>query len=281
MYMMPLSQLRTFFRRKCGELLPNDVAVYMELFWINNDKDWVEWFAAPLSYLSVMTGIRSRNTIAQTLNRLEQRGFIKIRRGKTRQPNQYSIVDLCPAISSNFERITGQRQDKDRTKTGQKQDKDGTITVHSNRVDKSREEESSTNAPDSDLLTNDNHEGQGELTPAEQQVRSAFETHFRPITKLEELDALRAFTGDYGSRLVVWAIERVSERVQDASKRRRISPRYLLPLLQEESAKKAPAAVPLKPAYDPGRPEGPDNRPPHIPPNWVWTGCGWEEPFVG
>ena len=112
-------------------------------------------------------------------------------------------------------------------------------------------------------------------------MRSAFETHFRPITKLEELDTLRAFAGDYGSRLVVWAIERVSERVQDASKRRRISPRYLLPLLQEESAKKAPATVPLKPAYDPGRPEGPDNRPPHIPPNWVWTGCGWEEPFVG
>ena len=81
-------------------------------------------------------------------------------------------------------------------------------------------------------MTNSSYEIQGGLTPAEAQVRSAFETTFHPLTQLEELESLRAYTGDYGSKAVLRAIEKASGSVKESIKRRNLSPRYLLSILQ-------------------------------------------------
>ena len=226
--MKALSQLCAFHKRKCGELTPSEVAVYLELFMISNNENWKEWCSAPRSYLSAMTGISSSNTIARAINNLEQKGYIKVKRGKTKQPNMYSIV---PLYAENG------------TITEQKENNNGTKVGHSNRVDKSRQEKSSTTT---DFLTNSPYEVQGEPTPAEEQVRSAFEGTFHPLTKLEEMDTLKALAGDYGSKAVLKAIEKASGSVRENIKRRNLSPRYLLSILQDgewqQSAQEQPQA---------------------------------------
>ena len=239
--MKALSQLCAFHKRKCGELTPSEVAVYLELFMISNNENWKEWCSAPRSYLSAMTGISSSNTIARAINNLEQKGYIKVKRGKTKQPNMYSIVPLYAENGT----ITEQKRNKKRTKTGR-----------SNRVDKSRQEKSSTTT---DFLTNSPYEVQGEPTPAEEQVRSAFEGTFHPLTKLEELDTLKALAGDYGSKAVLKAIEKASGSVKEPIKRRNLSPRYLLSILQD------------------GKRQQPAQEQPQAPPK---LGLVWAEPFI-
>lgn len=224
--MKALSQLCAFHKRKCGELTPSEVAVYLELFMISNNENWKEWCSAPRSYLSAMTGISSSNTIARAINNLEQKGYIKVKRGKTKQPNMYSIVPLYAENGT----ITEQKENNNGTKEEQKENKSGTKVGHSNRVDKSRQEKSSTTT---DFLTNSPYKIQGELTPAEEQVRSAFESTFHPLTKLDEMDILRALAGDYGSKAVLKAIEKASGSVRENIKRRNLSPRYLLSILQD------------------------------------------------
>lgn len=250
--MKALSQLCAFHKRKCGELTPSEVAVYLELFMISNNENWKEWCSAPRSYLSAMTGISSSNTIARAINNLEQKGYIKVKRGKTKQPNMYSIVPLYAENGT----ITEQKENNNGTIEEQKENKSGTKTGRSNRVDKSRQEKSSTTT---DFLTNSPYEVQGEPTPAEEQVRSAFEGTFHPLTKLEELDTLKALAGDYGSKAVLKAIEKASGSVKEPIKRRNLSPRYLLSILQD------------------GKRQQPAQEQPQAPPK---LGLVWAEPFI-
>lgn len=240
--MKALSQLCAFHKKKCGDLTPSEVAVYLELFMINNNDDWQEWFSAPRSYLTAMTGIGSSNTIARAINNLEQKGYIRVKRGKTKQANLYSIVPLYAENGTKAE----QKENNNGTIKEQKENKSGTKTGHSNRVDKSSVDESSSNTID--LLTNPPSEEWGGLTPAEEKVKSAFEETFHPLTKLEDLDALRAYTGDYGAIAVTDAIAKADKSVKDQGRRLRLSPRYLLTILQDKGSGKVavlPGAGPV------------------------------------
>ncbi|MBO6290979.1 MAG: hypothetical protein J6N51_01785, partial [Selenomonas sp.] len=67
-----------------------------------------------------------------------------------------------------------------------------------------------------------------------EQVKSAFENTFHPLTKLEDLDMLKAYVGDYGAKSVIRAINAASKSKSNSSDRARLSPRYLLPILQRE-----------------------------------------------
>ena len=223
--MNPLSQLCAFNRKKVGDLGANEIAVYLQLFMINNDNNWQEWFSAPRGLLSAMTGISSSNTIARAINHLEQNGYIKVKRGKTKQPNLYSLVPLLCGNSNIDGTITEQKRNNNGTKTEQKENKNGTKTGHIKRIDKSRVDNSLTDAYAPDSLPE-------KLTPAEEEVKSAFEGTFHLLTRVEDLDALRAYTGDYGSKQVLEAIKRADKSVKDAGKRVRLSPRYLLAILQ-------------------------------------------------
>ena len=79
-------------------------------------------------------------------------------------------------------------------------------------------------------------------------MKSAFEGTFHPLTKMEDLDALCAYTGEYGSKQVLEAIKRAERSVKDAGKRLRLSPRYLLAILQSGECSKVtvlPGAGPV------------------------------------
>lgn len=218
--MLALSQLRAFYERKKGELKPNEIAVYMELFMLNNDRRWEEWFPVTMSYLSALTGINSSNTVSRIINSLEQKGYIKVRRGKKKQPNSYSLVKL---YTSNFEGQTEYKQNTNGTQMEYKRNINGTQMGDIIRVDI----EKSSNTT-SDLLTF----GTPEMTPAEEQVKSAFERDFHPLTKLEDLEKLKALTGDYGAKSMLRAMESVAGKM-DIGRRQRLSPSYFLPMLRD------------------------------------------------
>ena len=266
-----LAQLNAFADYSTENLRPNEFCVYMNLLFVNNKLHWKEWFSITCDRLSVMTGISPR-TISEILNGLRQKGYIEIMKYPGKRINKYRIIPLYGEVASGY---PADKLPKTCRNVADKLPKTcrkpaAVIRQEETRIDKSK-------SNNTDLLTNSTYEDERKLTPAEERVRGAFECHFHLLTKLEDLDALKAYTGDYGDSMVVWAIERVSEKVQDSTKRQRLSPRYLLPVLQEESAK---SAMQAKPVYDRSSPQGPDNRPPDVPLHWVWNGCGWEEPFV-
>lgn len=245
--MNPLSQLCAFNRKKVGDLGANEIAVYLQLFMINNDNNWQEWFPAPRGLLSAMTGISSSNTIARAINHLEQKGYIRVKRGKTKQPNIYSIIPLFSSNSSTDGTNTEQIRNNNGTNAEQKGNNNGTKTGRNKRIDKNREDEL--------LLGAYAHEDPPEnLTPAEEEVKSAFEGTFHPLTKLEELDALRAYTGEYGSRAVVEAIKRADKSIKDPGKRLHLSPRYLLPVLQNPESSRGAGHEPAVRDIVPQRP---------------------------
>ena len=265
-----LAQLNAFADYSTENLRPNEFCVYMNLLFVNNRLHWKEWFSVTCDRLSVLTGISPR-TISEILNGLRQKGYIEIMKYPGKRANAYRIIPLYGEVASDY---PADKLPKSCRNVADKLPKSCRNVAAVIRQEETRKDKSKSN--NTDLLTNGTHERQAELSPAEERVKSAFECHFHLLTKLEDLDALKAYTGDYGDSTVLWAIERVSERVQDNSKRQRLSPRYLLPVLKES----AKSAMQVKTAYDRRRPQGPDNRPPDVPPHWVWNGCGWEEPFV-
>ena len=215
-----LAQLNAVADLSMENMTPNDFAVYMRMLFLNNTLHWKEWFSVTYERLERMTGISSKHTIATAINRLEQNGYIQIERLGNRRGNMYKIV---PLYGANFA-----------PKAEQKRNNNGTKPAPLIRVDESKREESSSTA--TDLLTNSPSEEWGGLTPAEEKVKSAFEETFHPLTKLEDLDA--AYTGEYGSKQVLEAIKRAERSVKDAGKRLRLSPRYLLAILQSGECSK-------------------------------------------
>ena len=222
-----LSQLNAVADLSVENMTPNDFAVYMRMLFFNNTLHWKEWFSITYERLCHLTGINSKHTIATALNSLEQNGYIQVKRLGKRQGNKYKIV---PLYSSDYALKAEQKRNINGTKTEQKGNEGGTKPAPLIKREESKREKSSTT---SDFLTNSSYEIQGGLTPAEEQVRSAFESTFHPLTKLEELDILRALAGDYGSKAVLKAIEKASGSVKENIKRRNLSPRYLLSILQD------------------------------------------------
>lgn len=228
-----LAQLNAIADLSMENMTPNDFAVYMRMLFLNNTLHWKEWFSVTYERLERMTGISSKHTIATAINRLEQNGYIQIERLGNRRGNRYKIV---PLYGANFAPKAEQKGNNNGTKAEQKGNNSGTKPAPLVRVDESKREESSTTA--TDLLTNSPSEEWGGLTPAEEKVKSAFEGTFHPLTKLEDLDALRAYTGDYGAIAVTDAIAKADKSVKDQGRRLRLSPRYLLTILQDKGSGK-------------------------------------------
>ena len=126
----------------------------------------------------------------------------------------------------------------------------------------------------------------GSSTTIPQSVLDTYQTEIRPICNGIELEKLADDVERYGEAAVVKAIQR-------AAIRNKRSTSYVEAILRQwatngyddecrtvNSSSGAGRAAQSASSYDKTKPEGPDNRPPHIPPNWVWTGCGWEEPFI-
>lgn len=222
-----LSQLNAVADLSVENMTPNDFAVYMRMLFFNNTLHWKEWFSITYERLCHLTGINSKHTIATALNSLEQNGYIEVKRLGKRQGNKYKIV---PLYSSDYALKAEQKRNINGTKTEQKRNKNGTKAEPLIRLDKTRLDE--TTISSSDYLTNIEGENQGNLTPAEEKAKAAFEQTFHPLTKLKELDALKAYVGDYGVKSVLWAIEEAGKSKQDTGDRVRLSPKYLLPILK-------------------------------------------------
>ena len=221
-----LSQLNAVADLSVENMTPNDFAVYMRMLFFNNTLHWKEWFSITYERLCHLTGINSKHTIATALNSLEQNGYIQVKRLGKRQGNKYKIV---PLYSFDYALKAEQKRNINGTKGEQKRNEGGTKPAPLIKREESKREKSSTT---SDFLTNSSYEIQGGLTPAEEQVRSAFEDTFHPLTKLEELESLRALTGDYGAKSVLRAMRSVAERM-DVAKKQRLSPKYFLPMLSD------------------------------------------------
>lgn len=249
-----LAQLNAVADLSVENMRPNEFAVYMRMLFFNNGLHWKEWFSITYERLSHLTGISSKDTIATAINSLEQNGYLEVKRLGKRQGNRYRII---PLYIQDFMLKAEQNPAKSRTKDGQKAEKSRTKHPPLLRQEESRQEESSSTT--TDFLTNSPYEVQGGLTPAEEQVRSAFESTFHPLTKLEELDTLKALAGDYGSKAVLKAIEKASGSVKEPIKRRNLSPRYLLSILQD------------------GKRQQPAQEQPQAPPK---LGLVWAEPFI-
>ena len=75
------------------------------------------------------------------------------------------------------------------------------------------------------------------LTTAEEKAKSEFESKFHALTKLDELETIKAYVGDYGVKSVLRAIDAASKSKVEPWDRTRLSPKYLLPILQREDEK--------------------------------------------
>ena len=75
------------------------------------------------------------------------------------------------------------------------------------------------------------------LNPAEEKAKSEFESKFHALTKLDELETIKAYVGDYGVKSVLRAIDAASKSKVEPWDRARLSPKYLLPILQREDEK--------------------------------------------
>lgn len=227
-----LAQLNAFADCSVEILRPNEFCVYMNMLFLNNKLHWKEWFSVTCERLSVMTGINAR-TISEIVNSLSQKGYIEIRKNPGKRPNSYRII---PLYGENFAGNPAEKLPKTCQKPADNLpktcEKDRPIV----RREESKREEGSTTV--TDLLTNSPSEEWGGLTPAEKKVKSAFEGTFHPLTKLEDLDALRAYTGDYGAIAVTDAIAKADKSVKDQGRRLRLSPRYLLTILQDKGSGK-------------------------------------------
>lgn len=229
-----LAQLNMVADLSIENMKPNEFAVYMRMLFFNNTLHWKEWFSITYERLGRMAGISNKDTIATAINNLEQNGYIEVERLGKRQGNRYRIIPLyCTDFSNNFGLKAVQNPDKSQTKAGQNPDKSRTKPPPLIRREEIRGDSSIT----TDLLTNPEGDERDSLTPSEEQVKSAFESTFHPLTKLEELDALKAYTGDYGSKAVLRAIEAASRSKKEPGDRLRLSPKYLLPILQHQDEK--------------------------------------------
>lgn len=126
----------------------------------------------------------------------------------------------------------------------------------------------------------------GSSTTIPQSVLDTYQTEIRPICNGIELEKLADDVERYGEAAVIKAIQRAAIRNKrsisyvEAILRRWETDGYDDEGLPGGTSSKTGTALHAGSAFDRTKPEGPDNRPPHIPPNWVWTGCGWEEPFI-
>lgn len=75
------------------------------------------------------------------------------------------------------------------------------------------------------------------LNPAEEKAKLEFESKFHALTKLDELETIKAYVGDYGVKSVLRAIDAASKSKVESWDRARLSPKYLLPILQREDEK--------------------------------------------
>jgi DnaD/phage-associated family protein len=104
-----------------------------------------------------------------------------------------------------------------------------------------------------------------------------YENNIHPLTSLIERDNLLSLCDDYPFKWIESAIE-------EAALKNGRSLAYIIKILERwgrdgfkvDGRCKKKEVQPSQPAV--GR-YGPDNRPPHIPPNWVWNNGGWEEPY--
>lgn len=84
------------------------------------------------------------------------------------------------------------------------------------------------------------------LPPAIDEIKRAFEKEFHPIFKTTELDALSAYIDDYGRMGVLKAIETAGKRKN--LNKATLSPRYLLPILQQLTQEKNETPVVAQPS---------------------------------
>lgn len=89
-----IDQLKAFHKMSSGNLTPNAIAIYFELFMVNNGTGWKEWFEESDFWLGRTVGIKRRETILSALNLLKQKGFIDFERGGTHKPTRYKIIPL-------------------------------------------------------------------------------------------------------------------------------------------------------------------------------------------
>lgn len=94
-------------------------------------------------------------------------------------------------------------------------------------------------------ITNTNTNSSGDMTsqeklnPAEEKAKLEFESKFHALTKLEDLETIKAYVGEYGVKSVLRAIDAASKSKVESWDRTRLSPKYLLPILQREDEKAA------------------------------------------
>ena len=79
------------------------------------------------------------------------------------------------------------------------------------------------------------------LPPVVNEIKLAFENAFHPLFKAADLETLEAYTEDYGRKGVLAAIESASKRKN--LNRSMLSPRYLLPILQNPAQTKTPELI--------------------------------------
>jgi hypothetical protein len=212
------------------ELSVTEQVLWFRLFLINNKAGWAEWFGATNRRLLLETGIKSEKTLIAARNALKQKGFIDFVAGKKGQPTKYTVMVTVKNTVNGTNTVTSTVNPTVKTTVNP--------TVKTTDI-KDYRQETRDYSSKPDLLT---FEKPG-LSPAEEQVKSAFENTFHPLTKLEDLDMLKAYVGGYGAKSVIRAINAASKSKSNSSDRVRLSPRYLLPILQrEDEEQSAPTA---------------------------------------
>jgi len=242
-----IDQFRGFMRTAIAEQLTvNERCLYITLLWYWNELARPEWFTLTDAQLESLSGV-NKKTVSNIRNKFRQNGLLEVKAGKKKTPTQYKLTEVFCLIGTLK---MAQEWRSDGAVMAQEWRSDGAVMVSLNREEKSKEE--NNNNPD--LLTNDLLTNSRELTPAEEQVKSAFESTFHPLTKLDELDMLKAYTGDYGAKAVLRAIKAADKAKRETWDRERLSPAYLLPILrqaEEQQTQQEQQTAPKEPPPNP------------------------------
>ena len=206
-----IRQLNTFLNMSAGNLPGTPFNVYMRLFQIANMRGWPERFPASDAEICLMTGIRSKKTIAEARRVLEQAGYIKTIRGGKHQATQYHVVDLVNGV------VIGNQNTPITTPIT------GAITtpitghyIKHKRKTETKTKTDSAAAADACVREEDN---------SLSEIVRTFENNIHPVTGKIEQDALVDLTDEYSA---LW----VTEAIKEAALSNGRSLRYITAILE-------------------------------------------------
>ncbi len=234
----PMEHLKQWHILYQGILMPNEVAVYIHLFMLANQRYWPEWIEIADWQLALSTNINARG-IPSIINSLVQRGLLECDRGKGKKKSGYKIIpftkDNVPLPNYTKNDIIKPKYNRNKTEIKPKynrniteikpklaenspcESKDGEASKTQHNIDTTQHNILAAAARANDDVTKNNNNNISEIV-------ALFENCIHPVSNEVERDELMDMIETDG-------YERVKDAIKEAARSRAQSVRYIQAIL--------------------------------------------------